>query len=64
MHEGLYDYENLWRLDVLGATSIAHDDIAVQQDFKNQLKRGKVGWYETRLMLKDSSTSLQKHQIG
>ena len=39
MHEGLYDYENLWRLDVLGATSIAHDDIAVQQDFKNQL-----GW--------------------
>ena len=39
MHEGLYDYEILWRLDVLGATSIARDDIAVQQDFKNQEAR-------------------------
>lgn len=44
------DYENPWRLDVLGVTYIARDHIAIHQDFKDQLKRSKDGWYETGLM--------------
>ena len=63
MYEGLCDYQNLWRLDVLGVTGIVYGDIAVQQDFRNQLIRRKIRWYETTLMWKDSSTSLQKKKI-
>ena len=57
------DYENPWRLDVLGVTYIARDHIAIHQDFKDQLKRSKDGWYETGLMWKYNSTALQQ-QIG
>ena len=56
------DYVNLCRLDVLSLTDIARDDIAVLQDFKDQLRRSKEGWWKTALKWKDNSTSLQ--QIG
>ena len=36
-------YENLWRLDVLGVIDTVRDDIAIHQDFKDQLKRSKEG---------------------
>ena len=51
------DYENLSLLEVLlddlvfcrlGATDIARDDIAVHQDLKDQLRRSKDSWYETK----------------
>ena len=50
-------YENLSLLEVLlddlvfcrlGATDIARDDIAVHQDLKDQLRRSKDSWYETK----------------
>lgn len=50
-------YENLWRLDVLGVIDTVRDDIAIHQDFKDQLKRSKEGQNETRLMWK-AKTSL------
>ena len=37
------DQENLCRVDVLGVADIARDDVAVHQDFKDQLRRNK-GW--------------------
>ena len=45
-------------------TDIVRDDIAVKQDFKDQLRRSKDGWYETRSMRKNNSTALQKNKLG
>ena len=45
-------------------TDIVRDDIAVKQDFKDQLRRSKDGWYETRSMRKNNSTVLQKNKLG
>ena len=51
------DYENLSLLEVLlddlvfcrlGATDIARDDIAVHHNLKDQLRRSKDSWYETK----------------
>ena len=33
-------------------------------DFKDQLRRSKVCWYETGLMWKENSTSLQNNKLG
>ena len=57
-------YENLYRLDVLGAIDIARDNTAVHQYFKDQLRRSKCCWYETGWMWKDNSTSLQNNKLG
>ena len=57
-------YENLYRLDVLGAIDIARDNTAVHQYFKDQLRRSKGCWYETGWMWKDNSTSLQNSKLG
>ena len=43
----LHDYENLCRLDVLGVADIALNNIAVHQNFKDQLMRSKDECYET-----------------
>ena len=67
------DYENLCLLDVLlddlmfcrlAVTDIARDDIAEQQDLKDQLRRGKDSWYRTGLMRKDNSALLQNNKLG
>ena len=58
------DNENLCRLDILCVTGIARGHIAVHQDFKDQLRIGKDGWHETRLMWKGNSTSLQNNKLG
>ena len=50
-HVDLYSW--LWKfrkLAVLGVANIAYDDIAVYQDFKDQLRRNKHGSYKTGLM--------------
>ena len=57
------DYKNLWRLDILSLTDIARDDFAADEDFKDKFRRSKDGWYETGLMMKDNSTSLQNNKL-
>ena len=54
---------NPCRLDVLRVTGIALDDIAVHQDFNDQFRRSKDGWYETGLMWKDNATSPQNNKL-
>ena len=50
MKTSIDDNENLCRLDVLGVTDIARDDIAVHQDFKDQYRRSKDSSCGTGLM--------------
>ena len=38
------DYENLYRLDVLGVTDSVSDEGTVHQEFKEQLRKDKNGW--------------------
>ena len=57
-------YENLCRKDVLGVAGIVCNDNAVHQDIKDQLRRSKDGCYETGLMWKDNSTSLQNSKFA
>ena len=38
------DYENLYRLDILGVKDIVLNDNVVHQDIKDQLRRSKDGW--------------------
>ena len=54
----LDDHENLCRLDALGVTDIVCDDFVVYQDFEDQLRRSKDGYYKTGLMWKDNSAAL------
>ena len=49
------DYENLCRLDVLAIRYLARDDSAMHENFKDQLRRNKVGCYETEMMWKGNS---------
>ena len=56
------DYENLYRLDVLGVTDVIHDDNFVHQEYRKQLKQDKKGWYETGLIWKDNQELLATHK--
>ena len=38
------DYENLYRLDILGVKYIVLHDNVVHHDIKDQLRRSKDGW--------------------
>ena len=56
------DYENLYRLDVLG---VKHsDEGTVHQEFKEQLRKDKNGWYKTGLIWKDNCNTLASNKSG
>ena len=38
------NYENLYRLDVLGVTDSVSDEGTMHQEFKEQLRKDKNGW--------------------
>ena len=57
-------YAYLCRKGVLGVAGTVCDDNAVHQDIKDQLRRSKDGCYETGLIWKDNSTSLQNSKFG
>lgn len=59
------DYENLCRLDVLGlADAPENDQIAVYEEFKEQLDRNPAGWYETSLPWKANHPTLHTNERG
>ena len=58
------DYENLYRLDVLGVTDSLIDEGTVHQEFKEQLRTNKNGWYETGLIWKDNCSTLASNKSG
>ncbi|KAK3742407.1 hypothetical protein QZH41_020716, partial [Actinostola sp. cb2023] len=59
------DYEELCRMDVLGlADTPSNDQDNVYEEFKEQLKRDPVGWYETGLPWKGNHPSLPNNKEG
>ena len=58
------DYENLYRLDVLRVTHSVSDKGTVHQEFKEQLRKYKNGWYETGLIWKDNCSTLVSNKSG
>ena len=61
-------YEDLYRLDVLGVTDSVTDSVSdegtVHQEFKEQLRKDKNGWYETGLIWKDNCSTLASNKSG
>ena len=59
------DYEELCKLDVLGlADSPLGDQGVVYEEFKEQLRRSKKGWYETGLPWKGNHPTLPNNKEG
>ena len=59
------DYKELCRLDILGlANSCEHDQMTVNDEFKEQLVRDKEGWYETGLPWSGSHPVLHSNKQG
>ena len=58
------DYENLYRLDVLGVTDSVSDEGTVHQEFKEQLRKDKNGQYETGLIWKHNCSTLASKKSG
>ena len=59
------DYDNLCRLDVLGLADCATgDQDVVYSEFKEQLRRGEEGWYETSLPWKGNHPPLPSNEAG
>ena len=58
------DYENLYRLDVLGVTDSVIDESTVHQEFKEQLRKEKNGWYGTGLIWKENCSTLASNKSG
>ena len=59
------DYDNLCRLDVLGLADCATgDQEEVYSEFKEQLRRGEEGWYETSLPWKGNHPPLPSNEAG
>lgn len=59
------DYEELCRMDVLGiADSSEGDQQEVYSEFKEQLRRGPEGWYETGLPWKGNHPPLPDNKCG
>ena len=60
-----FDYEKLSSLDVLGlADTHENDQLPVYEEFKEQLERSPVGWYETRLLWKGNHPALPSNEAG
>ena len=57
-------YEYLYRLDILGVTDSVNDEGTVHQEFKEQLRINKNGWYETGLIWKDNCSTLTSKKSG
>ena len=59
------NYEELWRLDVLGLRDMPeHDQSMVFDEFKERLTRSPEGWYETTLPWKANHTELPSNKEG
>ncbi|XP_022804811.1 uncharacterized protein LOC111342037 [Stylophora pistillata] len=59
------DYDNLCRMDVLGLADCATgDQDEVYSEFKEQLRRGEEGWYETSLPRKGNHPPLPSNEAG
>ena len=59
------DYEQLWALDVLGlADRNENDQLTVYQEFKEQLQRNEVSWYETKLPWRENHPPLPTNEAG
>lgn len=59
------DYEQLWRLDILGMEdSSENDQDTVYSEFKEQLKHGEHGWYESGLPRKGNHFFLLNRKRG
>ena len=59
------DYEELYKLDVLGiAESPSGDQGVVYDEFKEQLRRSEDGWYETGLPWKGNHPPLPNNKEG
>ena len=57
------NYENLYRLDILGVTDRISDEGTVHHKFKEQLRKDKnKGWYKTGLIWKDNCSTLTSNQ--
>ena len=58
-------YEDLCKLDVLGLADVSeHDQSRVYAEFKEQLTRLPVSWYETGLPWKPNHTKLLNDKEG
>ena len=58
------DYDNLCALDVLGLADNVGADADVSNEFKEQLKRWKEGWYETALPWRPTNKPLLSNMDG
>ena len=59
------DYEELYKLDVLGLHDMAdHDQTKVNKEFKEQLTCSQEGWYETTLPWKANRSPLPTNKEG
>ena len=57
------NYENLYRLDILGVTDRISDEGTVHHKFKEQLRKDKKkGWYKTGLIWKDNCSTLTSNK--
>ena len=61
----LYDYKNLYSLDCLGIEEnhVKSDDL-VYDKFRKQLRRNSEGYYETKLVWKESHPLLSDNKYG
>ena len=59
------DYEELYKLDVLGLRDVAdHDQAMVYEEFKEQLTRSREGWYQTTFPWKANPSPLPSNKEG
>ena len=54
----MHDYQKLCDLDVLGLQESPNEEQSIYEDFKEQLRQSKEGWYETGLLWKPGMEDL------
>ena len=60
----MHDYQKLCNLDVLGLQESPNEEQSIYEDFKEQLRQSKEGWYETGLLWKPGMEDLPSNERG
>ena len=58
----MHDYQKLCDLDVLGLQGSPNEEQSIYEDFKEQLRQSKEGWYETGLLWKPGMEDLPSNE--
>ena len=60
----MHDYQKLCDLDVFGLQKSPNEEQSIYEDFNEQLRQSKEGWYETGLLWKSGMEDLPSNERG